>query len=117
MEIFGVFDFIKINELLPSGFRQKLEEGDSSTFTLRMLSDIISQFKDFNKFAEKDFMLFFEPPSIDDRIINQFSLHSITFNPKIILSDILYNNEDTYVKVVIPKEIKLEVRENLIRQM
>jgi hypothetical protein len=58
-------------------------------------------------------VLFFEPPSIDDRIVNQFALFSIMSDPVSILDDWLINHPDVYRRIIIPATLKWEVRDKL----
>lgn len=59
--------------------------------------------------------IFFEPPSIDDRIINQFAYFSVLSRPDLTMDDWLknYANDVYAVKVIIPKELKWEIRDKL----
>ena len=79
-----------------------------------MLSKISPAFPQrFDKNSKDNFVLFFEPPSIDDRIINQFALHSIASNPKTILNDMLAQKPELYKRIIIPKKLKWEIRDKL----
>ncbi len=107
-------DFVKIHEFLPDEFNESLINEGSHVLTVEMLSKISPGFpQKFDKNSEDNFVLFFEPPSIDDRIINQFALHSITSNPKTILNDILIQKPDLYKRIIIPKDLKWEIRDKL----
>jgi len=104
-------DFDKAHALLPQPFKEAL--GGSHVFTIDMLSLMIKELDDLQKFQEEDFLLFFEPPSMDDRIINQFALHSISSRSTTILNKILNKHKDLYKKIIIPKKLKLEIRDKL----
>ena len=62
---------------------------------------------------KNDFLNFFEPPSFDDRIINQYALLSTTRNPRTIVSGWLIRNPTLYKKIIIPKDLKWEFRDRL----
>lgn len=58
-------------------------------------------------------VLFFEPPSIDDRIVNQYALFSILSNPLVDLDTWLATRPHAFKKIVIPASIKWEIRDKL----
>src|SRR5919206_191925 len=60
----------KANKLLPKRLKAILEEEQSQTFTIDMLSEFQS-LKAFDSLAHEPFVLFIEPPSLDTRILNQ----------------------------------------------
>lgn len=107
-------DFVKMRDILPDEFREALIKEGSHVFTVEMLSKISPKFlQKFDKNSDENFALFFEPPSTDDRIINQFALHSTTSNPKTILTDILTKKPELYKRVIIPSSLKWEIRDKL----
>jgi len=106
-------DFVKVNRQIPEPLNILLEKEKCNAFTVEMLE---SEFSDVQKFDEKTGhgnVLFFEPPSIDDRIVNQFALFSIMSDPVSILDDWLINHPDVYRRIIIPAALKWEVRDKL----
>ena len=57
--------------------------------------------------------MFFEPPSLDDRIVNQFALFSMMSSPTARLDRWLEAHPELYKRLIIPKELKWEVRDKL----
>jgi hypothetical protein len=57
--------------------RYKLEQEGANVFTVEMLSESVKSLEELAKLTSDHFTLFFEPPSIDDRIINQFAFCSV----------------------------------------
>jgi len=55
---------------LPKRLRNKLDIEGANVFTVEMLTDILPDLDDFQRQADSDPVLFFEPPSIDGRISN-----------------------------------------------
>lgn len=105
-------DFVKVNQLVPAPFSSLLTEEKCNAFTLEMLEKIVS-LSEFDKLSKENQVIFFEPPSLDERIINQFALFSVMTNPTAILDDLLIKHPDIYRRIIIPKELKLEVRDKL----
>lgn len=108
-------DFVKSHQLLPDVVKDELRNEGSNVFTVEMLSRVCKSLQDFDRIVSTvGFVLvFFEPPSIDDRIVNQFALHSVISNPQTVLSDILAAHPDLFKRVVIPSDLKWEIRDRL----
>lgn len=106
-------DFVKVNNLLPEPLKNVLGEIGSNTFTVEMLEEAVPNLKDFDNLSENPLVVFFEPPSIDDRIVNQFAFFSVASNPTLKLNDWLKNHPETYQKIIIPSELKWEIRDKL----
>jgi len=70
--------------------------------------------KAFDALAEDDeFVVFVEPPSLDDRIINQAALFSLMPSPHAQLEDRLERHPDLARVLVLPAELKWEIRDKL----
>jgi hypothetical protein len=106
-------DFAKANELIPKELKQVLREEGSYTFTVEMLNGIAKTPAGFDRLADDPFVVFFEPPSLDDRIVNQFALFSLMSSPNAALDDWLNEHPELCRKIVIPAEAKWEVRDKL----
>lgn len=107
-------NFVKSNELLPQVLRDLLSEEGSNVFTGEMLARVCKSLSDFEKLKQdKDFIAFLEPPSFDDRIVNQFALFSFTADPKSVLNEWLEAHPELYFKIIIPAELKDEIRDKL----
>ncbi len=106
-------DYHRASGLLPPKLRARLEELGSNVFTTDILSEQVANLEEFDLLSKKDFLMFLEPPSIDDRIVNQFALFTIISNPRRRLDDWLESHPDIYSKIVLPAELKWEVRDRL----
>ena len=115
-EIDGVIwsvDFAKANELIPKKLKEVLQEEGSYTFTIEMLNSVAATPAGFDRLAPDPFVVFFEPPSLDDRIVNQFALFSLMSSPTAALDDWLTTHPELCRKIIIPAEAKWEVRDKL----
>ena len=63
--------------------------------------------------ADEPFTIFFEPPSIDDRIVNQFAFFSIMSEPTVRLDQWLAAHPDIWRRIIIPADLKWELRDKL----
>ena len=105
-------DVDRINEHLPAALSERLRERKTSIFTMDMLDTIGSSYDALRQMSDQPFAIFFEPASTVNRIANQYALFSLTTDPAIPISD-LPGLEDCFTRIVIPKQIKLEIRDKL----
>ena len=106
-------DYEKAHELLPGEIRQALIAEGANSFTTELLASSVSSLQQFDALSEEPFLLFFEPPSIDDRIANQFALFSVMSHSAYGLDCWMQRHREICRKVVIPAAIKWEVRDKL----
>jgi hypothetical protein len=106
-------DYVKIHELLPNRLRKILKEEGSNVFTVEMLKRGAETLQVFDNLNSSEFVVFVEPPSLDDRMVNQYALFSFISSPASILNQWLLDHEDLYQKIVIPAELKWEIRDKL----
>jgi len=78
-----------------------------------MLSEEVKSLAELDALSPEPFALFFEPPSIDDRIVNQFAFFSVISNPSVALDEWLAAHPDLWFKIVIPADLKWEIRDKL----
>jgi len=100
-------------EILPGVLARVLEEEGSNVFTAEMLSRLFRGFEDFDRHSPQDFLLFFEPPSLDDRIVNQFGLFSVISSNTRSMDSLLSEYPRLYERIILPAELKWEVRDKL----
>lgn len=106
-------DFCEIHKELPPVLRECLDEEGSDVFTAEMLADVAPEIQDFDQLNPTPFALFFEPPSLDARIVNQFALFSLMSDPTASMEEWLEQKPSFYRKVIIPAELKWEIRDKL----
>ncbi len=106
-------DFVQTNEYLPAKLKKVLREEGSNVFTEEMLTRVAASLQDFDRLARTPFVVFFEPPSLDQRIVNQYALFSLISDPKALLDDWLARHPQLFRRIVIPASLKWEVRDKL----
>jgi hypothetical protein len=106
-------DFVKTNQLLPDRLKSLLEEEGSNAFTVEMLDGTATTLAEFDRLSDESFVVFFEPPSLDDRIINQFALFSMMSSSTARLDRWLEARPELFGKLIIPASLKWEVRDKL----
>ncbi|CAN5531364.1 FRG domain-containing protein [soil metagenome] len=106
-------DFERAHHLAPDPLRASLRSERSSVFTVDMLAESIRSLRDLESMAGDPFVLFFEPPSIDDRIVNQYALFCMMSDPRAIMEEWLEQRPELYRRIIVPAELKWEVRDKL----
>ena len=108
-------DFYETRNGLPPSLQKEFATHQFKGFTIEILNKLFDDLNELDALGKKegDFLLFFEPPSFDDRIVNQFALFSVMPNPKRKISDWLISKPDIYFRIIIPKEMKWEIRDKL----
>ncbi len=96
------------------GVQDMVDEFPISIFTIEMLSREIPNLARFRAMStEKPMALFYEIPCIDERIEAQHCLFSVMADPTASLEDWLNEDPDCYRKIIVPKEVKWEIRDKL----
>ena len=107
------FNHRKASSLLPDGLREQAEAAGSDVFTADMLDKVADTLENFDKLSRTEFVVFLEPPSLDARIVNQFALFSAMNHPAKGLEELLEHNPELAKKIIVPAELKWEVRDKL----
>ncbi|BDP41124.1 hypothetical protein DAETH_10930 [Deinococcus aetherius] len=127
--VIWMVNFVETNRELPTPLRQLLEREGGQVFTVDMLASYsrrhqraehepvttfdMGWLEDLEHEAEQPFLLFLEPPSLDERIVQQSALFALLSSPDAALDDWLVEHPGTSRKVVIPAGLKWEVRDKL----
>ena len=82
-------------------------------FDTDSLVKIAKTLTDFDGLSKKPFAVFYEPPSFNDRVVNQYAMLSAVSDPGMAFDDWLETTNIRRRKVVIPAELKWEVRDKL----
>ncbi len=106
-------DYARTNAILPKALRREIEGETANIFTAEMLHRVATSLNEFDALSKDDFVLFFEPPSLDERIVNQFALFSIPSSADLQLEDLLRRRDSAYRRIIIPAALKWEVRDKL----
>lgn len=106
-------DFIKAKDCLPQRLADLLREEGANVFTADLLEEAAHSLREFDRFAAEPFPVFFEPPSLDERIVNQFALFSFMSSPTAALHDWLEGHPELARRIIVPRQLKWEVRDKL----
>lgn len=132
-------DYEAAHEHLPDYFQQFLAEFGTDMFNAAMLHDLLTivtqeakdddaRFADrqtipmlevrdvldeFSKQRNGNYVVFFQPPSTDQRIVNQAALFSSMADPRTSMDEWLERHPDLFWKIIIPAERQREFRDKL----
>ncbi|MDT8441933.1 MAG: FRG domain-containing protein [Desulfuromonadales bacterium] len=106
-------NYLKVHQRLPRELLAKLDREGANVFTVEMLAETVGSLTEYEALAGDDSVIFFEPPSIDERIINQFALFSMMPSAAMRFDQWLQRHPELCWKIVIPAELKWEIRDKL----
>lgn len=106
-------DSNELNSLLPLEYKQVLQKNNAGCFTTEMLDSITRELKGFDDIFGNKAMAILEPPSIDQRIINQYSFFTIIPISMVDIELFLERYTNNSVKYVIDKKIRWQIRDIL----
>ena len=106
-------DMHDINRNLPQKYRDYLEQKNSFVFSLDDLARIADNLKQYDTDMGNHALVCFEPPSVDQRIVNQYSIFSAIPSGITDLEAFLDAHTENTVKYVIDKRVRWELRDIL----
>jgi FRG domain len=107
-------DYVKAAEHLPPALREVLAAEGSNTLTADMLDRAAGSLAELDALAGEDaFVVFYEPPSLDERITNQFAAFSFMSGAESRLDDWLVRHPELVRRIDLPAELKREARDKL----
>ncbi|MBF0137253.1 MAG: FRG domain-containing protein [Magnetococcales bacterium] len=113
------FDIEKIIKTIPGEFRKQKIRDKSFVFSVGSLERVTGSgnkaLRNFDRLqTDPPFAVFFEPPSVDGRIINQYALFSVLSDPTLAFDEwLLHCVPDAFRKINIPSKMKWEIRDKL----
>ena len=125
-----MLNFAETNDSLPAPLRQLLEHEGSAVFTVDMLDALgknaggLTQshlgfdsdthwLEQYETVAGQPFLLFLEPPSLDQRIVQQSALFSMLSSPDAQLEDWLGTHDGAIKQIILTAGLKAEIRDKL----
>lgn len=106
-------NYERVHARLPGILRALLREEGAVLPTVDMLARALDRVQDLGALARENFLLFFEPPSLDDRIANQAGFFSVMADPGASVEHGLSCQPDGVARILVPAELKWEVRDRL----
>lgn len=113
--VIWVVNYQKVHSMLPYHLKKVLEDEGANVLTTDMLNNAYPSFSSLlpQETYEDPVVMFFEPPSLDDRIVNQFALCSTMTDSSLSLDHWLMRYPDFGWRIIIPTSLLWEVRDKL----
>ena len=108
-----MIDYVRAQEQAPAELRDLLRGQEMNVFTAELLAGAVGGLRELEALADDDYVLFLEPPSLDERIVNQYALFALMSRPQARLDEWLDPRPELARRLVIPAELKWEVRDKL----
>jgi hypothetical protein len=105
-------DYVGAHEDAPAELREALRVEGMDVFNADVLERVARDLGALDR-LDGDFVLFLEPPSLDDRIVNQYALFSLLSRSTASMDDWLERRPHLARRVIVPSELKWEVRDKL----
>lgn len=112
-------NYSDVHKLLQRQHTESLDSHGSRIFSVDALAETIPSLEELNRRSAEDYEIavFFEPPAIDDRIVNQFAYFSAPSDPYLSMDSWLsmahVQGRVGATKIIIPKQLKFEIRDKL----
>ena len=109
-----MFDMKDSQLSLPEVLKDELEKSRTRSFSLSMLERHAKDLQELKDLSTEPFFLFYEPAASNNRIANQYALFSVCSDSKYSVLDLIEKyNCQSLKRIIIPKEVKMEIRDKL----
>ncbi|MBQ3761794.1 MAG: FRG domain-containing protein [Clostridia bacterium] len=102
-----------LNRNLPDRYKQALSQRHTSTFSVELLHSVVDSLEQYDRDMGTCTMASLEPPSISQRIINQYSFFSVIPSGITDIEAFFDEHTEETVRFVISKDIRWDLRDLL----
>lgn len=106
-------DVNELHDMLPQKYQEVMKKAQTTVFSLKMLQEACANPEEYDADMQGNAMLIVEPPSIEPRIINQYSFFSIIPMGMDDVESFLNARTVQTVRYIIKKEIRWQARDLL----
>lgn len=106
-------DAKEMSSLLPERYCDMLKRENTEYFSVQSLNALVKSAAEYDRDMAGSSMAIIEPPSTDQRIINQYAYFSVVPMGITDINDFLEKNTSHTVKYIIHKEIRWNIRDLL----
>ena len=106
-------DISELHSLLPEAYQQVMRQYQAEVFSVDMLGAAAQSLEQYDRDLGDRGMVVLEPPSIDARIVNQYSFFSVIPMGLENVEDFLQEHTENTVKYVIDRSLRWRVRDML----
>lgn len=109
-------DIKELHAMLPGRYKKVLSDNQTSVFTVNMLSEVAADLDQYDEDMQDSAMVVVEPPSIDPRIVNQYSFFAIVPDAVNNIEEFFDKYTNNTVRYVISKDLRWRIRDMLDQQ-
>lgn len=106
-------DMNELNKSLPKKYKDALDAETTFVFSVDSLNSIVKSLKEYDQDMGDQAFVSLEPPSVDQRIINQYSFFTVVPSGIENMSDFLEKSPAVTTKYIIDKSIRWQLRDVL----
>jgi len=106
-------DMQELYSLLPDRYRTAVNRMQSTIFNVKVMANITESLEQYDRDMKDEAMVVIEPPSTNDRIINQYSFFSIVPMEMENIEGFLDRRTEHTVKYIIDRHMRWRVRDML----
>ena len=106
-------DAREINQLLPEKYKAGLDAKKTFIFSVDNLAKITNSLDEYDEDMQGKALVTLEPPSIDQRIVNQYSFFTVFPKGMIKMEDFLDQYTNNTVKYIIDRSLRWDLRDIL----
>ncbi len=106
-------DAREINQLLPDKYKSALAKKRTFIFSVDSLSEITNSIGEYDEDMQGKALVTLEPPSIDQRIVNQYSFFTVVPQGMTDMIEFLNTYTNHTVKYIIDKSLRWDLRDIL----
>ena len=108
-----LIDIDELHSLLPEKYRRVMRENKAEVFSVDMLTQAAGSLSEYDADMGREAMVVIEPPSINQRIVNQYAFFSVIPLDMEDVEDFLDRHTEHTVKYVIDRDLRWRVRDML----
>ena len=105
---------VETNKCLPPRLLTLLKQQGGNVLSLETLARDFPVMSNFEDRVTEECVLFFEPPGVSPRIVNQYAVFSVMPRVTSDMLTFLRQHDEVCWKIVVPRSLKPEVRERLL---
>jgi len=106
-------NFWELQDYMPAVVKDEMLREGNSILTTEILERMSASTDKYYDLSDEAFLSFFEPPSLDGRIINQYAVFSFMSDPSVSVESWLRSVPTESKKIIIPKHLLWMIRDRL----
>lgn len=109
-------DIHELHNMLPEKYRSIIQKYNTTVFSVSMIREICDSLEQYDADMQDRSMVIIEPPSLDPRIVNQYSFFSIIPDKMVDIAGFLDKRTELTCRFIIKKELRWRIRDMLDHQ-